>query len=141
VEKSILKSTKKILGIAPDYLAFDLDVITHINSVFVTLAQLGIGPEEGFMIEDDTTEWEEFLGPSPLQNSVKSYMHLRCRLLFDPPATSFHLASMEKQVQELEYRMNVQRESIDWVDPNPTVLVSDWAPPFDEQWDEEVHGE
>lgn len=125
MEQSILKSTKKVLGIAPDYTAFDQDILTHINSVFVTLAQLGIGPDVGFAIEDDTAVWGDLLGTSPLQNSVKSYMHLRVRMLFDPPATSFHLASMENQAKEMEWRMNVQYEHGGWVDPTPTIVPED----------------
>lgn len=115
---SILDSTKKILGIDPEYTAFDIDIITHINSVFSTLDQLGIGPEGGFMIEDNTATWSEFLGSDPRLNPVKTYMYLRVRLAFDPPATSFHLDAMQKQIQEHEWRLNVYRESSHWVDPS-----------------------
>lgn len=118
---SILNDTKKILQLAEDYTAFDLDVITHINTAFTTLQQLGIGPVEGFMIEDASAEWEAFLGGDPRLNSVKTYLYLRVRLVFDPPATSFHIAALEKQIEELEWRLNVQREGETWVPPaNPT---------------------
>ena len=108
MEQSILKSTKKILGIEAEYDAFDLDVITHINSVFVTLNDLGIGPNEGFMIEDDDTLWADFLGSDPRLNSVKSYVYLRVRLLFDPPTSSYLVTALNEQVKELEWRLNVQ---------------------------------
>jgi hypothetical protein len=118
VETSILKSTKKILGIEADYTAFDLDVITHINSAFSTLTQLGIGPINGFMIEDDTATWGDFLGTSDLQlNNVKTYVYLKVRLVFDPPQTSFHLQAIKDQIQELEWRINVHREETAWTDP------------------------
>lgn len=118
---SILNDTKKILQLAEDYTAFDLDVITHINTAFTTLQQLGIGPVEGFMIEDESAEWEAFLGGDPRLNGVKTYLYLRVRLVFDPPATSFHIAALEKQIEELEWRLNVQREGETWVPPvNPT---------------------
>lgn len=107
---SILDSTKKMLGLDPTYTAFDLDVIMHINSVFTTLSQLGIGPLGGFMIEDSEATWDQYLGPENHLNSVKSYIYLKVRLLFDPPAMSFHLAAMENQVKELEWRLNVFRE-------------------------------
>lgn len=110
MENSILKSTKKILGISPEYTAFDIDVITHINSVFTTLQQLGIGPVEGFMIEDDSLEWGAFLGDDLRLNSVKTYVYLRVRLLFDPPVSSFAITSLQEQVRELEWRLNVHRE-------------------------------
>lgn len=114
---SILTSTKKILGIDASYDVFDVDIITHINSVFSTLNQLGIGPTAGFMIEDDTAEWDAFLENDLRLNAVKTYVYLRVRMLFDPPQTSFHIAAMEKQIQELEWRLNVQREEESWVEP------------------------
>lgn len=108
---SILDSTKKALGIGSDYDVFDADILMHINSVFSTLHQLGIGPDEGFQIEDDETTWDEFLQNDLPLNSVRSYMFLRVKLLFDPPGTSFAVQSMKEQVQELEWRLNVYREN------------------------------
>jgi hypothetical protein len=138
VEQSILISTKKILGIAADYTAFDLDILTHINSAFSTLTQLGVGPANGFMIEDDTAVWSDFitdysgsyeLPTDDLQyNSVKSYVFLKVRQLFDPPQTSYLITATEKQIQELEWRLNVHREETGWVDPNPP-----------EYWSEDIH--
>lgn len=121
MEQSILLSTKKILGIAPDYTVFDLDILTHINSAFSTLTQLGVGPTTGFMIEDESTEWAEFFGEVPdIQwNSVKTYVYLRVRQVFDPPTTSFAIQAFQDQIKELEWRLNVHREETDWVDPNP----------------------
>lgn len=108
---SILGSTKKLLGLDMDYDVFDLDVITHINSVFTTLQQLGVGPTNGYFIEDATANWEDYIGTDQI-NSVRSYMYLRVRLLFDPPATSFAIDSLKAQAQELEWRLNVQQESV-----------------------------
>jgi hypothetical protein len=111
METSILDSTKKILGISADYKAFDLDVLTHINSAFSTLNQLGVGPAAGFMIEDETVEWTDFLGPDPLLNSVKTYVYLRVRMLFDPPGTSYLISAYEKQIQELEWRLTAKSDT------------------------------
>lgn len=116
---SILTDTKKILGIAEEYTAFDQDIITHINSVFVILNGLGVGPEEGFDISDKTAVWTDFLGDDKRLNSVKSYVYLRVRLLFDPPQTSFHISALENQYKELEWRLSIQRESVAWIDPDP----------------------
>jgi hypothetical protein len=118
---SILDSTKKILGLEADYTAFDLDILTHINSVFSDLQQLGIGPVEGFAIEDASAEWDDFLEGNVLMNSVKTYMYLRVRLLFDPPTASFHISSLKEQQTALEWRLNVQREGASWTDPDPEV--------------------
>jgi hypothetical protein len=114
---SILDSTKKSLNLAADYTAFDEDIIMHINSVFSTLNQLGVGPVEGFMIEDKDATWDAFLGSDPRLNHVKTYVYLRVRLLFDPPGTGFTTEAMKEQIKELEWRLNVQREDTEWTDP------------------------
>jgi hypothetical protein len=119
MEQSILTSTKKILGIASDYTVFDLDIITHINSAFSTLTQLGVGPALGFMINDDTEVWTDFIADDLQYNSVKSYVFLRVRQLFDPPTTSYLISASERQIQELEWRLNVHREETGWTDPDP----------------------
>lgn len=126
---SILDSVKKSLNLAANYTAFDEDIIMHINSVFSTLNQLGIGPDVGFMIEDKEAVWSAFLGSDPRLNAVKTYVFLRVKLLFDPPNTGFHTTAIEKQIKELEWRLNVQREDTEWTDPNtglrPSQIVLD----------------
>jgi len=117
IEESILKSTKKILGLDATYAAFDLDVITHINTAFFTLNQLGIGPAEGFMIEDNSEEWVDFTGGTVNLNAVKTYMYLRVRMLFDPPGTSFHINAIQEQITELEHRLKLEREVGQWRTP------------------------
>lgn len=118
---SILLSTKKILGLEEDYTEFDVDILTHINSAFTTLQQLGIGPPEGFSIEDEDALWADFLTDERL-NSVKTYVYLRVRLLFDPPTTSYLIESLSKQAHELEWRLNVTREGDEWIPPPPKVV-------------------
>jgi hypothetical protein len=122
MEQSILNSTKKILGISDDYTVFDLDIITHINSALSTLTQLGVGPASGFMIEDDTAEWADFIEDDIQYNAVKSYVYLKVRSLFDPPTTSYLISAVDKQIAEFEWRLNVHREEMDWVDPNPAPI-------------------
>lgn len=110
---SILTTVKKLVGIDESYDAFDLDIITHINSALSTLNQLGIGPEEGFMIDDDMATWDQLLGDDNRLNSVKSLIGLKVRVVFDPPATSFTLDAFNKQIEELQWRLNVYREGRD----------------------------
>lgn len=112
--ESILTSIKKMLGIAEEYKQFDADIIMHINSVFMTLRQLGVGPSEGFYIENETVEWMDFItDPTKLQ-AVKSYMYLRVKILFDPASlVSATLAAYERQIQEYEWRLNMEAESIE----------------------------
>lgn len=103
--ESILNTTKKILGISEDYKAFDLDIVTHINSVLGTLNDLGVGPVNGFMITGPDETWDELIESEMRLNRVKSYVYLRVRLLFDPPTSSFHLESLKEQVKEMEWRL------------------------------------
>lgn len=120
--ESILTSTKKVLGLAADYTEFDSDIIMHINSVFATLHQLGIGPINGFAIEDTEATWDAFLLGDNRFNSVKTYVYLKVRLIFDPPTSSFAIAAMEKQISELEWRLNVAREGVAYDLSPPNVV-------------------
>ena len=106
--ESILTSIKKLLGIAEEYEHFDNDIIMHINSVFMILTQLGVGPSKGFMITDSSASWDDFLpeGGEKLQ-AVKTYMYMKVRLMFDPPTSSAVMESMNRMINELEWRLNV----------------------------------
>lgn len=118
MEHSILNSTKKMLGVAPDYDAFDTDIITHINTAFSTLNQIGVGPAEGYEIWDADATWDEFLGvhisPKKL-NSVRTLVFVKVRMFFDPPTTSYLLNAYEKQIAELEFRVSIEGD--EWVEP------------------------
>lgn len=123
-EQSILISTKKVLNVGADDESFDQDIITHINSAFSNLHQLGLGPQEGFTIEDDTPEWDDLtLATDALTNLVKTYIFLRVRRIFDPPQLPHLLQALDRQIEEHEFRLNVMREETDWVDPDPPIVV------------------
>lgn len=110
--ESILTSIKKMLGIAEEYTQYDADIIMHINSVFMILTQLGVGPSTGFYIEDESAEWVDFIPDLAKLQAVKTYIYLKVRLLFDPASLgSATLSSYERQIQELEWRLNVIAES------------------------------
>jgi hypothetical protein len=125
-EASILDSTKKAIGIEPSATAFDSDIIMHINTAFFSLQQLGLGPASGFMIEDSATKWGDYLGEKTNFNAVKSYIYLRVRLLFDPPTTSFALDAISKQIQELEWRLNIEAERYGMIKSETAPLIV-WA--------------
>jgi hypothetical protein len=108
--ESILDSVKQVVGLDATSDAFDVDVIMAINSTFAKLHQLGIGPDNGFFIEDNSAVWADFLNDDPLLNNAKNYICLSVKMVFDPPQTSYHITAMEKQLNELEWRMNVYRE-------------------------------
>ena len=109
--ESILTSIKKLLGIPEEDKNFDADIIMHINSVFMILNQLGVGPSEGFRIEDDLATWEKFVDSDMNLDAVKSYMHLKIKMLFDPPLNSSVTEAMRQQINELEWRLNVEADS------------------------------
>lgn len=114
VEKSILLSTKKNLGLSPDVDQFDPDIIMCINSAFNILTQLGVGPEEGFQIVSKNDVWEKYLNGNLRINMVKSYIFLKTKMLFDPPTISAVLESYKEQIKEYESRLNYE------VDPRYT---------------------
>ena len=104
---SILTSIKKLLGITEEYEHFDQDIIMHINSVFMILTQMGVGPEDGFTISDSTTMWNEFTNDDKKIEAVKSYIYLKVRLLFDPPASSSVMEAINRSISEFEWRLNI----------------------------------
>jgi hypothetical protein len=133
MEQSILKSTKKILNLNVDDTSFDQDILTHINSAFSHLYQLGIGPDAGFVIEDADAEWSDFLNeetPLYIVSAVKTNVHLRVRSIFDPPQLPHVLSAMQAQLLESDTRLLILREETEWADPDPAdVLVVDGGDP------------
>lgn len=111
VEDSVLDTTKLLLGVEPEDTSFDVELITHINSIFFVLQQLGVGPKAGFSISDNTTLWSVFIGED-LVLGVKSYMYLRVKLLFDPPQTGPLTTALESQIAQMEWRLNIQMEEV-----------------------------
>lgn len=111
--ESILTSIKKMLGIVEEYTHFDQDLIIHINSVLMILTQMGVGPSTGFSISDETATWEDFLGTDTRFESVKSYIYLKVRLLFDPPQSSALIESTNKLISELEWRLFVAADPVE----------------------------
>lgn len=104
---SILTSIKKLLGIPEEYEQFDADITMHINSVFMILNQLGVGPKDGFLIKDKTTTWNEFVTESDNLEAVRSYVYMKVRLMFDPPLSSAVTDAINRNISELEWRLNV----------------------------------
>lgn len=123
---SILDTIKEGLGLVPAYTAFDPVIITHINSALSVLNDVGVGPTDGFEILDAAATWSQFFGPSEAlarrYSKVKTYMILQIRLWWDPPATSFTISAMEKQIAEALWRISATRDSLSWTDP--VVVIS-----------------
>lgn len=110
LKASILTSIKKLLGIAEACEDFDDDIIIHINTVFMILNQLGVG-KKVFAIEDKSSTWNDFLEDDENLEAIKTYIHLKVRLIFDPPLSTAVKEAIENSIRELEWRINVQAES------------------------------
>lgn len=112
IMESILTSIKKLLGIAEDYTHFDNDIIMHINSVFLILTQLGVGPPEGFVIQDATALWIDFVADDKNLELIKSYTYLKVKIMFDPPLSSAVLDSTNQLIKEYEWRIQVASDPV-----------------------------
>jgi hypothetical protein len=112
VTESILDSIKLLLGISADDTTFDTDVIIHINTVMADLYQLGIGPPEGFTIQDKNSKWSDLLGADKRLESVKTYVYIEVKLVFDPPQSSALIESLKRTSDKLAFRISVAPEMI-----------------------------
>ena len=106
-EESILVYVKKLLGLQSDYNHFDPDIIYGINAAFAVLTQLGVGPEEGFSIFDDSATWNEFVFDNSRLSLIKPYVYLKTKMLFDPPTSGTLSEAIDKTISEYEFRLNV----------------------------------
>ena len=104
---SILTSIKIMLGLGSDYTPFDNELVIFINSALSKLTQLGVGPDEGFVLVDLTETWDDLLGDLTNLEMVKNYIYIDVRLLFDPPGNSFIVDAFKKQQEELAWRITV----------------------------------
>lgn len=106
---SILNDVKQTLGLLPTDTAFDSDILMHINTVIAIISQIGVPVPIGFEVRDETTQWSDLFTNS-LLNPIKSYMFLRVKLMFDPPASGFATDAVERQIQELEFRIHTEAD-------------------------------
>ena len=120
MEDSILTTIKKLMGFAPDYKAFDPDVISAINYALSVLHQLGVGPE-GFSILDDTLKWNDLSTDPNVVSMAKIFIYLKCRLVVDPPQNSFLVSAIEKQVEELTYRLYTMKDNLIPIPVDPVI--------------------
>lgn len=103
--ESILGSIKQMLGISQDETNFDSELMLHINGALMIINQLGVGPSTGFIVLGKTQTWSEFLADRKDLELVKTAVYLRVRLMFDPPQNSFLVSSIQKQIEEFDWRI------------------------------------
>lgn len=110
---SILNSIKKLLGSTEEYTHFDPDITMHINSILSFLTQMGVGPAEGFSIEDSSSTWSEFIPPTDKRFlSVKSYVYMKVKMIFDPPLNAAVLEALKASINEFEWRLSVAADQV-----------------------------
>jgi hypothetical protein len=102
---SILNSIKKLHGISEEDTSFDTDMLIHINNVFMILNQLGVGPSDGFYIEDDVATWDDYVPNKFITRSIQSFMYIKVRLVFDPPASPTIVDALKSSAKEDEWRI------------------------------------
>ena len=107
MQDSILMTIRKLVCGDPYADHFDTDLLVHINACFSILNQLGVGPENGFVVTDETQSWSSYSDNDRVLNMVKIYVTLKVKKIFDPPLTSSVLEAMDKEIKELEWRLNV----------------------------------
>ena len=108
---SVLNTTKKLLGLDADDDSFDSDICIGINSAILTLSQLGLEGNEGFIVTDDTQEWSDYLNDNKLLPMVQQYIHLKTKMSFDPPQNSIVCENLKQIITELEWRIRMVSEN------------------------------
>ena len=117
MQDSILMTIRKLVCGNPYADHFDTDLLVHINACFSVLNQLGVGPENGFVVTDETQSWSSYIADNYILNMVKTYVTLKVKKIFDPPLTSSVLEAMDKEISQLEWRLNV---AVDPIKPTST---------------------
>ena len=113
IQDSILETIKNLIGITSECTDFDANIMVHINSAIMRLRQLGIGPQRGFSVRDASTTWNEYIDDIDLYEAVKDYIHLKVKIVFDPPTSSYVLEAMNKKIKELEWVLQTEKEEIE----------------------------
>lgn len=126
MNESILTSTKAVLGITEECESFDPQIIMHINTVFATLSQLGVGTKSSFVITDKSAVWNDFLDDNETLVAVKTYVGLKVRIIFDPPVSSTVMDAINRTISELEFRLNIAAE-ISGSQIDDMGIIIDWG--------------
>lgn len=113
MSESMLNTIKVMLNIENNCDAFDTEIVAYINSALFTLSQLGIGPEEGFSITGLDEVWSDYIPPTMNLTAVQTFIKLKVQLLFDPPSNSFVVDAINKQIDELAWRLCLEAEQSD----------------------------
>ena len=113
LNSSILGTIRNMLGPTDDYTYFDSEIVVHINTFMLNLTQIGVGPKTGYSITGDEETWGDYLGDTIFYEPVKTYLYLKVKMIFDPPASSSVAEAMQRTCDEIEWRLKIQAEHVE----------------------------
>lgn len=109
---TILGTTKEFIGIPLEDDSFDPEIITLIDMTMATLSQIGCGSKSSSIpvITKDYT-WQEYFDHIKATDSenimlIPSYVHIKVNVLFDKTIGGSYLDALNKQIDQLEWRIN-----------------------------------
>lgn len=102
--ESVLDTIKTMIGPSVLYDGFDTDLMVHINSTLMYLAQMGVVPD-GTKITSNSNTWHDIIGDETKLEGIKSYLYFKARIMFDPPASATILTAYQEEIKQLEWRM------------------------------------
>lgn len=106
-ELSIYEDIKDILGVPDD--SFKESLLMFINGALDIMNQAGAGRPVLLTTE---TPWSDFQDPSQAKanenfNLVRSYVWLRCKVMFDPPSNPSTLSRLKELEDEYIWRVEL----------------------------------
>lgn len=108
---SILDTVKGMIPVPVDYTPFDNQIIPLINLSFLTLYQIGVGPQDyPFSITGRSETWDQFM-PDEMIEAAKTYVGQSVALKFDPPTNGAIRDAKNELIKEAEWRLNVYVET------------------------------
>ena len=109
----ILPSVKSQIGISPEDSAFDGTLVPAINTCFMILKRMGVGPADGFTIDASGNDlWSDFMEDGPELESVKTYVALKAGMIFDPPTSSVLTEAKKEAIRELEWSLHFEEDAM-----------------------------
>lgn len=105
MEESILNTIKTmLLGSGIGVTDFDTDLIVLINSALSNMVQFGVSDKQ-FQIAGPAETWNQLITNENILASVKEYIYIRAKLLFDPPSSSIVMEAYKEIMKEDEWRI------------------------------------
>lgn len=105
MSNSILADLKDFIGGATkDTKVFDAQIISFANMGFDKMRQIGVPCKDDFKLSSKEQKWEDFFSDREIE-SVKTWIQMNTRLLFDPPTSSYVQDAYTKQLTETEWRI------------------------------------